>query len=101
MSGQPSDRQPRYATLSPLAAKIGFNDPLVGLDHARGALSQLLAVIEDEHRLAQSHDDLHVVLDQEDGLPAVPERPDGVQQLVEQGAGEDRKSTRLKSSDRQ
>src|SRR3990172_2894059 len=85
MSGQPSDRHPKYARSPALAAKISFNDPLVGLDHARRPLGELLAVVEDEDGLAEPHHDLHVVLDQQHGLAPVPERAHGLQQLVEQG----------------
>src|SRR2546426_3797750 len=86
ISGQPSDRQPSHAPSPALPAKISFNDPLVGLDHARGTLRQLLSVIEDEYGLAEPHHHLHVVLHQQHRPPAVAQGAHGVQQLVEQGA---------------
>src|SRR6266849_5647814 len=91
MSGQPRESQPRYRASPALAAKIGFNHSLVGLDDAGRALGQLLAVVEDEDRLAEPHDDLHVVLHEEHGLAPVAQLPHGVQELVEQGAVDPRR----------
>src|SRR4030095_6903634 len=99
-SGQPSDfhASPTATTASaatgtissarsaPLSPKVRFDYALVGLDDAGRALRDLLAVIEDEHGLAESHHDLHVVLHEEHGLARVPEAAGRVEQLVEQGA---------------
>src|SRR5881296_2683035 len=71
MSGHVSERHASSATnaapaaTSVLAAEIGLNDPLIGLDGARRSFGDLLAVVEDEYHLAESHDDLHVVLDEQ------------------------------------
>src|SRR5262245_53742426 len=43
---------------SKLATEIRFNDALVRLDDARRPLGDLLAVVENEHGLAQAHHDL-------------------------------------------
>src|SRR5215470_4935738 len=85
-SGQGQERQPRYRARAALAAKIGFNHALVGLDDARAAFGQLLAVVEDEHRLAESHHHLHVVLYEKDGFAAIAQGAYRVQQIVQQGA---------------
>src|SRR6266849_1829348 len=86
MSGQPRESQPRYRARPALAAKIGFNHSLVGLDDAGRPLGQLLAVVEDEDRLAESHHHLHVVLHEEHGLASIAKLPHGVQEVVEEGA---------------
>ena len=65
-----------------LAAKISFNDALVGLDDARGPFRELFSVIENEHGLAEPHHHFHVVFDQQHGLAAVAQGADGVEQLV-------------------
>src|SRR6266446_9261869 len=79
-------RPPKPARSSALATEVGFNDPLVRLDGARRPFRDLLAVVEDEHGLAEAHDHLHVVLDEEDCLAAIALGAHGVEQLVEQGA---------------
>src|SRR6266508_4708337 len=86
MSGQPRERETRTPSSATLAAKISSNDTLVGLDHARRSLGQLLAVVEDEHGLAQPHHDLHVVLHQQHRLAPLAKGPHRVQELVEQRA---------------
>src|SRR5881409_2628755 len=92
MSGHVSERHASSATnaapaaTSVLAAEIGLNDPLIGLDGARRSFGDLLAVIEDEYHLAESHDDLHVVLDEQHRLAGIPQPRDGVEQIVEEGA---------------
>src|SRR5262249_56162235 len=77
---------PKPATARTLATEIGLNDPLIALDRARWPLGDLFAVIEDEDRLAQPHDHLHVVLDEQHGLAGVAQPGDRVQQIVEQCA---------------
>src|SRR2546428_10567832 len=67
------------------ATEVRFDDALVGLDHARRPLGDLLAVVQHEHGLAEPHDDLHVVLDEQDGLAAVAELTDGLEEVVEEG----------------
>src|SRR5947208_16478019 len=92
ISGQPRERHASSATnttpaaTTALAAEIGFDDPRIGLDGARRSFGDLLAVIEDEHRLAESHDHLHVVLDEKAGLAGIAQPPHRVEQLVEQRA---------------
>src|SRR6266850_6514171 len=93
ISGHGSERQassaanaPKPASRSTLAAEIGLNDPLVGLDGARRPFRDLLPVIEDEHRLAETHDHLHVVLDEQHGLACVAQPAHRVQQVVEERA---------------
>ena len=54
MSGQPRDRQARYAASAPLAAEISVNDALVGLDQSRRPLDKLLPVIGMPRFLASS-----------------------------------------------
>src|SRR5207253_4780904 len=96
------------------ATEVRFDDALVGLDHARRPLGDLLAVVQHEDGLAEPHDDLHVVLDEQDGLAAVAELTDGLEEVVEERPvhargglveederrvpHQDRKSTRLNSS---
>ena len=50
-----------------LLAEIGFDDFGVGTDFFGGAFGDFDAVVQDDDATADSHDDLHVVLDQEDG----------------------------------
>src|SRR5689334_18711493 len=69
-----------------LAAKVRLDHPLVGLDRGRRALGDHLAVIEDEHRLAEPHDDLHVVLHEQDRASLVAQAPHRRQEVVEQRA---------------
>src|SRR6185436_16291169 len=92
-SGQLTERhasQPTSAAItasaSPSTTEVGLNHALVGLDQARRPLGDLLAVVENEHRLAQPHDDLHVVLDEEDRAPLVAQPAHGGEQVVEQRA---------------
>src|SRR2546428_484757 len=73
------------ATRAGSATEVRFDDALVGLDHARRPLGDLLAVVQHEHGLAEPHDDLHVVLDEQDGLAAVAELTDGLEEVVEEG----------------
>src|SRR3989475_19234 len=95
ISGQPRERHASIATTTAnattgtpasLPAEVRFNDALVGLDDAGRAFGDLVAVVEDEHDLAQPHDDLHVVLDQQHGLALVAQTAHGVEQVVEEGA---------------
>src|SRR2546426_9908544 len=95
ISGQSRERHASIATTTAnattgtpasLPAEVRFNDALVGLDDAGRAFGDLVAVVEDEHDLAQPHDDLHVVLEQQHGLPLVAETAHGVEKVVEQGA---------------
>src|SRR5205823_7359677 len=76
---------PAARVASGSATEVRFNDALVGLDHARRPLGDLLAVVQHEHGLAEPHDDLHVVLDEQDGLAAVAELTDGLEEVVEEG----------------
>src|SRR5882672_4601281 len=92
-SGQPRERHAspaaRHASgtsTSSSTTEVRFNDPFVRLDHARRPLGDLLAVVEHEHRLAESHHDLHVVLDQQDGLATVAKPAHRLEQVVEQRA---------------
>src|SRR5437762_8403823 len=78
ISGHGSERHasstakpPKPARSSALATEVGFNDPLVRLDDTRQPFRDLLAVIENEHGLAETHDHLHVVLDEQHGLARV------------------------------
>src|SRR6266851_2488889 len=67
--GEPSPSMIEIGGQSPppsLSTKVGFDDTLIGLDHAGRALGDLLTVVEHEHRFAQAHDDLHVVFDEQD-----------------------------------
>src|SRR5438094_7973513 len=95
ISGQPRERHASIATTTAnattgtpasLPAEVRFNDALVGLDDAGRAFGDLVAVVEDEHDLAQPHDDLHVVLDQQHGVEQVVEEGavDAGRRLVEQ-----------------
>src|SRR5262249_19151306 len=91
MTGHASERHarstvsaPNAATTSTLAAEIGLNDPLIALNGSGRPLRDLVAVIENEHGLAEPHDDFHVVLDQQHRLARVSKARDGVQQIVEQ-----------------
>src|SRR5438105_1226809 len=92
ISGQPRERQASSATTTTppattaLAAEIGFDDPRIGLNRARRSFGDLLAVVEDEHRLAESHDHLHVVLDEQHRLTRIAQPHDGIEQVVEQRA---------------
>src|SRR3989454_2369261 len=93
ISGHASERHashaasaPKPASVSALAAEIGLNDPLVRLDGARRPFRDLLAVVEDEHGLAEAHHDLHVVLDEEHGLARVAQPAHRLQQVVEERA---------------
>src|SRR5574341_851985 len=90
-SGQPRERHASAAASAatgPRSAssttEVRFNDALVGLDHARLPLRDLLAVVEDEHGLAEPHDHLHVVLDEEHGLALVAQPANRVEQVVQQ-----------------
>src|SRR5207245_8187483 len=101
-NGPPNDNHPTYtpppaspATIThpvsihaPSAgsspAEIGFDDTLIRLDHAGRALGDLLAVVEHEHRFAQAHDDLHVVLDEQDGLALLAQAAPVPGQVVQQ-----------------
>src|SRR5262245_57969597 len=61
---------PPYATSSPLtsskgASQVGFDDSRVALDLPGSALGDFPAVVENRHPVAQSHHELHVVLDQQ------------------------------------
>src|SRR5713101_677176 len=58
-------------------SEVRLNDPLVALDEAGRPLGDLLAVVEHEHRFAEPHHDLHVVLDQEDRAALVAQPADG------------------------
>src|SRR5256885_13637731 len=91
ISGQPRERHASIATTTAnattgtpasLPAEVRFNDALVGLDDAERAFGDLVAVVEDEHDLAQPHDVLHVVLDQQPGLALDAQTPHGVEQVV-------------------
>src|SRR5262245_47748647 len=91
MTGHGSERHassrasaPKAPTTSTLAAEISLNDPLIALDRSGRPFGDLLAVIEDEHGLAEPHDDFHVVLDQQHGLAPIPKARHGVQQIVEE-----------------
>src|SRR2546430_4822970 len=92
ISGQPRERHASSATnttpaaTTALTAEIGFDDPRIGLDGARRSFGDLLAVIEDEHLLAESHDHLHVVLDEQHRLARVAQPRDSIEQVVEQRA---------------
>src|SRR3989304_421040 len=69
---------------SALSAKVRLDHPLVRLDDSRRPLGDLLPVVQDEDRLAEPHDDLHVVLDDQNGLALVPAARDGRQELVQE-----------------
>src|SRR2546426_6959998 len=75
---------PAARVVSGSATEVRFNDALVGLDHARRPLGDLLAVVQHEHGLAEPHDDLHVVLHEQDGPALVAEVTDGVEQVAEE-----------------
>src|SRR5262249_28485764 len=94
MRGQPRERHARTATttanantgiLASLSAEVRFNHALIGLDDARRTFGDLVAMVEDEHDLAQPHHDLHVVLHQQHRLALVAETAHGVEQVVEEG----------------
>src|SRR5713226_7385077 len=95
ISGQPRERHASVATTTAkaargtaatLATEVGFNDALVGLDDAGRSLGDLVAVVENEHDLAQPHHDLHVVLHEEHRLALVAGTADSLQQVVEERA---------------
>src|SRR5712691_2300763 len=94
-NGQPRERHASVATTTAsaatgtpasLATEVGFNDSLVGLDDPGRPLGDLVAVVENEHDLAQPHDDLHVVLHEQHRLALVAEAADGLEQVVEERA---------------
>src|SRR5256885_5022827 len=92
-SGQPRERHAspaaRHASgtsTSSSTTDVPLNAPFVRLVHARRPLGDLLAVVEHEHRLAEPHHDLHVVLAQQDGLAAVAEPAHRLEQVVEERA---------------
>src|SRR5262249_62230415 len=94
MRGQPRERHARTATttanantgiLASLSAEVRFNHALVGLDDARWAFGDLVAMVEDEHDLAQPHHDLHVVLHQQHGPAFVAQMAYGIEQVVQEG----------------
>src|SRR5881628_52400 len=97
ISGQPRERHASIATTTAnattgtpasLPTEVRFNDALVGLDDAGRPLSDLVAVVEDEHNLAQPHHDLHdgAVQHEQHRLALVAEPANGLEQIVEQGA---------------
>src|SRR2546429_485937 len=93
ISGHGSERHassmakpPKPARSSALATEVGFNDPLIRLDGARRPFRDLLAVVENEHGLAEAHDHLHVVLDEQHGLARVAQPAHRLQQIVEERA---------------
>lgn len=47
-----------------LPTQVRLDDPFVGLDLSRGSLHQLLALVHDDHAVADRHDHLHVVFDE-------------------------------------
>src|SRR6267143_2166967 len=79
-------RPPKPASSSALATEVGFNDSLVRLDGAWRPFRDLLAVVENEHGLAEAHDHLHVVLDEEHGLARVAQPAHRLQEVVEERA---------------
>src|SRR5712692_5805761 len=88
-NGQPRERHASVATTTAnaatgtpasLATEVGFNDALVGLDDPGRPLGDLVAVVENEHDLAQPHDDLHVVLHEQHRLALVAEAAHGLEQ---------------------
>src|SRR3989442_2087119 len=95
ISGQARERHASIATTTAnattgtpasLPAEVRFNDSLVGLDDAGRAFGDLVAVVEDEHDLAQPHDDLHVLLDQQHGLALVAQTAPRVEPAVREAA---------------
>src|SRR5262245_42062501 len=98
MSGHGTDSHARYTTTpastahgshpsdASLAAKVRLDHAFVGLDRSRRPFGDLLAVVEDEHGLAEPHHDLHVVLDEQDRLALVAQAAHGVEQIVQQRA---------------
>src|SRR5262245_26828916 len=70
--------------LAELSAEVGFNDALVGLNDPRRSFGDLLAMIEDEDRLAEPHDHLHVVLDQQHGSAPIAKSSHGLQEIVQE-----------------
>src|SRR5213594_274503 len=93
--GQPRERHASRATTTAnattgtpasLPTEVRFNDALVGLDDAGRPLGNLVAVVEDEHNLAQPHHDLHVVLHEQHRPALVAQPANGLEQVVEQGA---------------
>src|ERR1041384_7273820 len=68
------------AATSTLASEIGFDDTLVALDRAGWAFRDLVAVIEHEDGLAETHHDFTVVLDEQDRLAGVAEAADRVEE---------------------
>src|SRR5215470_7122535 len=92
--GQPRERHARTATTranattgtpASLSTEVRFNHALVGLDDARWAFGDLVAMVEDEHDLAQPHHDLHVVLHQQHGPAFVAQMAYGIEQVVQEG----------------
>src|SRR5437016_6961132 len=94
LGGGRKERAARRATTAGRGAKppsgsrtkVRFDHALIRLDHAGWAFRDLLAVIEDEHGLAQPHHDLHVVLDEQDRLARVAKATHGIEELVQQRA---------------
>src|SRR5712691_4073113 len=80
----PSARSRYPSAITTSSAKVGLDHTLISLDDPGRALGDLLAIVENEDRLAEPHDDLHVVLDDQDGLPLVSEAPNGREELVEE-----------------
>src|SRR5438477_405734 len=106
ISGHGSERHasstatpPKPARSSALATEVGFNDPLVRLDDARQPFRDLLAVVENEHGLAEAHDHLHVVLDEQHGLARVAQPAHRLQPLDPGDAVEERRLARAVGAD--
>src|ERR687888_1188263 len=71
----------KATTTGALATEVRFNDPLVGLNDARWAFRDLVAVIENEDGLAEAHHDFHIVFDEQHGLAGVTQPCDRLEQI--------------------
>src|SRR5256885_2519717 len=76
--------------------QVGFDHPRIAANIRGLAFGDLLAVVEDDDAIRDSHHDLHIVLDQENGDPFGSDLLDQRHQL--DLLLRDRKSTRLNSS---
>src|SRR5437867_4590027 len=64
------------STFSTSRSQIGADDVGMRLHGRRGTLGDDGAVVEHDHRIAESHDDAHVVLDEQNGDALIADGPD-------------------------
>ncbi len=56
-----------------LLTQVGLDDPGVPADFRRESLGDYLAVVQDHHPVADTHDQGHIVFNDQQGYPQVPQ----------------------------